>query len=82
MAPNYDNLVRSDRVIMSDCCLVCPYFILQALEFGMIGINNAGLSAATTPFGGMKESGIGREGGHWGLEEYLEVKYVGIGYDP
>ena len=67
---------------MSDCCLVCPYFILQALEFGMIGINNAGLSAATTPFGGMKESGIGREGGHWGLEEYLEVKYVGIGYDP
>ena len=46
----------------------------------MLGINNAGLSAATTPFGGVKESGIGREGGHWGLDEYLEVKYVGIGY--
>lgn len=47
----------------------------------MIGINNAGLSSPTTPFGGIKESGIGREGGRWGLEEYLEVKYVGIGYE-
>jgi succinate-semialdehyde dehydrogenase / glutarate-semialdehyde dehydrogenase len=53
--------------------------LVQELEFGLIGINNAGLSAATTPFGGVKQSGIGREGGHWGLDEYLEVKYVGIG---
>jgi succinate-semialdehyde dehydrogenase/glutarate-semialdehyde dehydrogenase len=51
-----------------------------ALEFGMIGINNANLSSATTPFGGMKESGIGREGGYWGLDEYLEVKFIGMGY--
>jgi succinate-semialdehyde dehydrogenase / glutarate-semialdehyde dehydrogenase len=53
--------------------------VSEALEFGMIGVNNGTLSAATTPFGGMKESGIGREGGHWGIQEFLEVKYVGIG---
>lgn len=51
------------------------------MEVGMLGINNAGLSSPSVPFGGVKESGIGREGGHWGLEEYLEVKYVGIGYE-
>eukprot|EP00596_Hydrurales_sp_CCMP1899_P003905 CAMPEP_0119043564 /NCGR_PEP_ID=MMETSP1177-20130426/23398_1 /TAXON_ID=2985 /ORGANISM="Ochromonas sp, Strain CCMP1899" /LENGTH=448 /DNA_ID=CAMNT_0007011917 /DNA_START=303 /DNA_END=1649 /DNA_ORIENTATION=+ len=54
--------------------------LTEALEFGMIGINGANLSSASTPFGGVKESGIGREGGHWGLDEYLEVKYVGVGY--
>lgn len=41
---------------------------MQALEFGMIGINGANLSAASTPFGGVKESGIGREGGQWGKQ--------------
>jgi succinate-semialdehyde dehydrogenase / glutarate-semialdehyde dehydrogenase len=51
------------------------------MEVGMLGINNAGLSSPSVPFGGVKESGIGREGGQWGLEEYLEVKYVGIGYE-
>ena len=45
----------------------------------MIGVNNGTLSAASTPFGGIKESGIGREGGQWGMQEFLEVKYVGIG---
>lgn len=44
------------------------FFYLQALEFGMIGINGANLSAASTPFGGVKESGIGREGGQWGKQ--------------
>ena len=53
--------------------------VSEALEFGMIGINGGAISNASTPFGGMKESGLGREGGTWGLEEYLEVKYLGMG---
>ena len=50
-----------------------------ALEFGMIGVNEGGISADSTPFGGVKESGIGREGGHYGLDEYCEVKYICMG---
>jgi hypothetical protein len=53
--------------------------VLEALEFGMIGINEHIISGAAAPFGGMKESGLGKEGGHWGLEEYLEMKYIGMG---
>lgn len=51
----------------------------EALEYGTVGINDAMISAVQAPFGGMKESGIGREGGPLGLEEYLETKYVSIG---
>ena len=55
--------------------------VAEALEYGIVGIND-GLPTAMAPqapFGGMKDSGIGREGGRWGLEEYLEVKLVSIG---
>jgi len=55
--------------------------VAEALEYGIVGIND-GLPTAMAPqapFGGMKDSGIGREGGPWGLEEYLEVKLVSIG---
>ena len=50
--------------------------VAEALEFGMVGINEGILSTAVAPFGGMKESGIGREGSRQGLDEYLEVKYL------
>lgn len=50
----------------------------EGLEFGIIGINDINPSAAAAPFGGMKESGIGREGGREGIEAYLETKLVGI----
>ncbi|WP_189068554.1 NAD-dependent succinate-semialdehyde dehydrogenase [Deinococcus radiotolerans] len=55
--------------------------VAEALEYGIVGINDGVPSAAAPqmPFGGMKNSGVGREGGHWGLEEYLEVKYVSLG---
>lgn len=53
--------------------------VSEALEFGMVGVNEGAISADTTPFGGIKESGIGREGGPYGLEEYLEVKYICMG---
>jgi succinate-semialdehyde dehydrogenase/glutarate-semialdehyde dehydrogenase len=51
----------------------------EALEYGMIGVNAPMVGAASTPFGGVKESGIGREGGKWGVEEFTELKYVLLG---
>jgi len=51
----------------------------EGLEYGIIGINDTVPATAQAPFGGMKESGYGREGGHEGLEMYLETKYVSIG---
>ena len=51
----------------------------EALEYGMVGINEGLISTAEVPFGGMKESGIGREGSAHGMEEYLEIKYMLMG---
>ena len=51
----------------------------KALEYGIVGINEGIISTEIAPFGGVKESGIGREGSKYGIEEYLEVKYVLIG---
>ena len=55
--------------------------VAEALEYGIVGINDGLPSAGAphVPFGGMKNSGVGREGGHWGLEEYLETKFVSLG---
>ncbi|MEW9501934.1 NAD-dependent succinate-semialdehyde dehydrogenase [Jeotgalibacillus marinus] len=53
--------------------------ISEQLEYGIIGLNDGLPSVAQAPFGGFKESGLGREGGHYGIEEYLEVKYVSLG---
>lgn len=53
--------------------------VAEALEFGMVGINEGVISTELAPFGGVKESGIGREGSHHGIEEFLEVKYVMMG---
>jgi succinate-semialdehyde dehydrogenase / glutarate-semialdehyde dehydrogenase len=50
--------------------------VAEALEYGIIGVNTGIISMEVAPFGGMKESGIGREGSKYGLDEYLEVKYV------
>ncbi|WP_317987068.1 NAD-dependent succinate-semialdehyde dehydrogenase [Sutcliffiella rhizosphaerae] len=55
------------------------YRVTEGLDYGIIGVNDGAPSVAQAPFGGLKESGIGREGGHHGIEEYLEVKYVSIG---
>jgi succinate-semialdehyde dehydrogenase / glutarate-semialdehyde dehydrogenase len=49
--------------------------VMEGLEYGMVAVNDGVLSTETAPFGGWKESGIGREGSHLGLDEYLEVKY-------
>jgi succinate-semialdehyde dehydrogenase / glutarate-semialdehyde dehydrogenase len=50
--------------------------VAEALEYGMIGINTGLISTTVAPFGGMKESGIGREGSKYGLDEFLEIKYL------
>lgn len=50
----------------------------EGLEYGIVGLNDGLPATAQAPFGGMKESGIGREGGHWGIEEFTEVKYVSL----
>ncbi len=51
----------------------------EALEYGMVGINTGRMSSEAAPFGGIKESGIGREGSKYGIEEYLEMKYLCLG---
>lgn len=53
--------------------------ISEQLEYGIVGVNDGLPSVAQAPFGGFKESGLGREGGHFGIDEYLEVKYISIG---
>lgn len=51
----------------------------ESLEYGMVGINTGRMSSEAAPFGGIKESGIGREGSRHGIEEYLEMKYLCLG---
>jgi succinate-semialdehyde dehydrogenase/glutarate-semialdehyde dehydrogenase len=68
---------------------LCAYFysrdvgriwrVAEALEYGIVGINEGIISTEVAPFGGVKESGVGREGAHYGLDEYLEVKYLCMG---
>lgn len=52
--------------------------VAEAIEAGMIGVNRGVISDPAAPFGGMKESGFGREGGSEGIEEYLETKYIAL----
>jgi len=53
--------------------------VAEALEYGIIGINEGIISTEAAPFGGFKESGIGREGSKYGIEDYLEIKYLALG---
>ena len=53
--------------------------VAEALEYGIIGINEGIISTEIAPFGGMKSSGLGREGSKYGIEDYLEIKYLAIG---
>jgi succinate-semialdehyde dehydrogenase/glutarate-semialdehyde dehydrogenase len=53
--------------------------VAEALESGMVGINTSLISTEVAPFGGVKESGLGREGSKYGIEEFLNIKYLCIG---
>ncbi|RMV82919.1 Succinate-semialdehyde dehydrogenase I [Pseudomonas amygdali pv. tabaci] len=50
--------------------------VAEALEYGMVGINTGLISNELAPFGGIKSSGLGREGSKYGIEDYLEIKYL------
>jgi succinate-semialdehyde dehydrogenase/glutarate-semialdehyde dehydrogenase len=52
------------------------YKVAEALEYGIVGVNTGIISTEVAPFGGVKQSGIGREGSHHGIEDYLEMKYI------
>ena len=52
------------------------YKVAEALEYGIVGVNTGIISTEVAPFGGMKQSGLGREGSHHGIEDYLEMKYI------
>ena len=54
------------------------FTISEKLEVGMVGLNSGIVSTASAPFGGIKQSGLGREGGRLGIEEYLETKYISV----
>jgi succinate-semialdehyde dehydrogenase/glutarate-semialdehyde dehydrogenase len=53
--------------------------VAEALEYGIVGINTGLISTEVAPFGGVKESGLGREGSKYGIDEFLEIKYLCIG---
>jgi succinate-semialdehyde dehydrogenase/glutarate-semialdehyde dehydrogenase len=53
--------------------------VMEGLKYGMVGVNEGLITTVEAPFGGVKESGLGREGGHQGIEDYLDTKYVCIG---
>jgi succinate-semialdehyde dehydrogenase/glutarate-semialdehyde dehydrogenase len=54
--------------------------VADRLEYGMIGINESVLGYVQAPFGGMKQSGIGREGGRQGIDDFLEIKYLNVNF--
>jgi succinate-semialdehyde dehydrogenase/glutarate-semialdehyde dehydrogenase len=53
--------------------------VAEALEYGIVGVNEGITSTEIAPFGGFKESGIGREGSHHGIDEFVEIKYTLMG---
>ncbi|MBS4011639.1 MAG: aldehyde dehydrogenase family protein, partial [Roseovarius sp.] len=52
------------------------YKVAEALEYGIVGVNTGIISTEVAPFGGVKQSGLGREGSHHGIEDFLEMKYI------
>ena len=53
--------------------------VSEAIDYGMVGVNETAISSEVIPFGGVKESGQGREGSKYGLDDYLETKYICFG---
>jgi succinate-semialdehyde dehydrogenase/glutarate-semialdehyde dehydrogenase len=53
--------------------------VAEALEYGMVGVNTGLITTEVAPFGGVKQSGLGREGSKYGIDEYVEIKYICMG---
>lgn len=91
LAPVYRFMDETDVIVQANATQygLAAYFyardlgrvfrVAEALEYGMVGVNSGIISAEIIPFGGVKESGIGREGSHHGIEEFVEMKYVLLG---
>ena len=91
VAPLFRFKTEADAIHMANdtCYGLASYFysrdinrvwrVAEQLEYGMVGINDGIISNEVAPFGGIKESGIGREGSHYGIDEYLEIKYLCFG---
>ena len=76
------------RLKLLDFGLACYFYtqdlgttfrVSEALEYGLVGVNEGIITTPEAPFGGVKESGVGSEGGKQGIEEYLDTKYVCVG---
>jgi len=59
--------------------LARAFRVAEALDVGMVGVNEGLISTEVAPFGGVKESGMGREGSKYGLNDYLNIKYICLG---
>lgn len=53
--------------------------VSEGVEYGMVGVNEVAIIGAEIPFGGVKESGMGREGSKYGMDDYMEIKYICMG---
>lgn len=87
---NYILLVKvCNRSLISTNHFLLGYFysqdvsqiwrVAEAMDVGMVGVNEGIISSEIAPFGGWKQSGLGREGSKYGIEEYLEIKYICLG---
>jgi succinate-semialdehyde dehydrogenase/glutarate-semialdehyde dehydrogenase len=91
VAPLFRFKTEEDAIAMANATefgLACYFYardvgrvwrVAEALEYGMVGINEGIISTAEAPFGGVKASGVGREGSRHGIEEYVELKYMLLG---
>jgi succinate-semialdehyde dehydrogenase/glutarate-semialdehyde dehydrogenase len=91
VAPLYSFMTEDEAITMSNDteCGLAAYFysrdigriwrVSEALDYGIIGINEGIISNEMAPFGGVKQSGNGREGSKYGMDDYLEIKYLCIG---
>lgn len=71
---------RDDAIpFCQQCHIASAWCDAEGVEYGIVGINTGIISIEVAPFGGMKESGIGCEGSHFGIDEFLEVKYLCMG---
>ena len=67
------------HLISLQTILIRIWRVSEALEYGMVGVNEGVISNEVAPFGGIKESGLGREGSHYGIDDFLELKYICMG---
>ncbi|MCB1417457.1 MAG: NAD-dependent succinate-semialdehyde dehydrogenase [Notoacmeibacter sp.] len=91
VAPVYRFKDEADAIAMAndtDFGLACYFYtadmgrafrVMEGLKYGLVGVNEGIITTVEAPFGGLKESGLGKEGGHQGIEDYLDTKYVCIG---